>query len=74
MTTFIRLTSGQEIDGEITVNAEFKELNPVARLDLLGDWLGVLQELYNHQWHAIYGGDYAPHEGCLSAVKYQKQP
>ncbi len=73
MTTFIRLTSGQEIEGEVIVNAEFRELNPVARLDLLGDWLGVLRELYNHQYHAIYGGDYTPHELRLSAVKYQKQ-
>lgn len=73
MTTFIRLTSSPEIDGEITVNVAFTELNWVARLDLLGDWLGVLGELYNREYHAIYGGDYTPHELCLSAIKYQKK-
>jgi hypothetical protein len=71
MTTFIRLTSSPEIDGEITVNADFSELNWVARIDLLADWLGVLNELYRREYHAIYGGEYTPHELCLSAIKYQ---
>lgn len=71
MTTFIRLTSSPEIDGELTVNADFTELNWVARIDLLGDWLGVLTELYRREYHSVYGGEYTPHELCLSAIKYQ---
>lgn len=73
MATLIRLTSGPEIDGKITVNAEFSDLSSTARIDLLADWLGVLNELYCCEYQAVYGGEYTPHELCLAAIKYQQR-
>ena len=73
MSTFIRLTSGPEIDGEITVNAHFYELDEIARLDLLSDWMEILIELYRLQQNVTYGSNYTPNELCLNAIKYQER-
>ena len=68
----IYLTSdieNEEIDGEIFVTVGFDELSPIARLDLLQDWQGVLTELYNQEHAKAFKSLYEPHGVCAAAIK-----
>jgi hypothetical protein len=44
---------GQAWQGEIKIEDKFRQLHPVDQLDLLGDFIGTLQEHYDqihHNW------------------------
>jgi hypothetical protein len=45
--TYIRLTSPSHIDGELSFTNAFADLDTIAKLDLLQDWIGLLTETYN---------------------------
>lgn len=70
MTTMIRLTSPRHIDGEVTTTQDFETLHPIAKLDLLSDWIGVLTELYGQCRQECFPNAYfhEPHELCASAL------
>jgi hypothetical protein len=71
VTTFIRLTSSRFIDGFAHVSHRWHELDGTERLDLLQDWIGLLNEMHDAEYYAQHGGDYTPHETCLKAIKYE---
>jgi hypothetical protein len=51
--TPISLTTTEEIDGELRLNPSWAKLDNIARLDLLQDWIGVLQQLYQLTHHQL---------------------
>ena len=66
--TPISLTTSENIDGEIRLNPTWADLNNVARLDLLQDWMGVLRQLYQLTHHDTYGQGYDWHNICVEAI------
>jgi hypothetical protein len=73
VTTFIRLASSPYIDGQAAVAREWHDLSGIERLDLLQDWIGLLNEIYDSEKHAQNGSPYKPNETCLKAIKYQRR-
>ena len=71
MTTMIRLTSPREIDGEVITTEAFEALHPVAKLDLISDWIGVLSELRGQCRQECYPQTFfhESHELCASALR-----
>lgn len=68
--TMIRLCSTEEIDGEIYTTTDFEMLHPVAKLDLINDYLGVLIELQHQCMRECYlfSYTYEPHALCAAAI------
>jgi hypothetical protein len=66
--TPISLTTTEEIDGGVKLNGSWAELHSVARLDLLQDWIAVLQQLYQFVYHDTYGKGFDRHEVCVAAI------
>jgi len=50
MSVWISLRSTEEIDGELTLRKSYLEASHLARLDVLGDWIGLLSDLYNKEY------------------------
>lgn len=67
--TPISLVTTEEIDGDIRLNPTWGELNDIARLDLLGDWIAVLQQLYALTHHDCYAGGYEYRAICVNAIR-----
>jgi hypothetical protein len=55
--TPISLITVIEIDGKLKLNPSWAELDNVARLDLLQDWIAALQQLYQRTHQDTYGHD-----------------
>lgn len=68
--TMIRLCSTDEIDGEIYTTTDFEMLHPVAKLDLISDFLGVILELQHQCMRECYmfSYTYEPHALCAAAI------
>jgi hypothetical protein len=69
MSTPISLTTTEDIDGEVRLNPAWAELDGIARLDLLQDWIGVLQQLYSLAHHDTYGLGCEYRAVCVEAIK-----
>jgi hypothetical protein len=54
--TPISLTTTEEIDGCIRLNPTWAGLDGVARLDLVQDWLAVLEQLRRRCHYDLYQG------------------
>lgn len=67
--TPISLTTTREIDGCVKLNSSWAELSDIARLDLLGDWIGVLQQLYSLTHHDTFGLGYEYRPICVEAIR-----
>lgn len=67
--TPISLTTTEEIDGEVRLNPTWAELSGIARLDLLQDWIAVLQQLYGLTHHDVFRGGHAYHPPCVNAIR-----
>jgi hypothetical protein len=63
--TPISLITSREIDGDVKLNPAWAELDSVARLDLLQDWIAALRQLYQRTHQDTYGQD---HEDCRMIV------
>ena len=46
---YVSLSSNDEIDGNVTFLAAYEDATPLERLDLLSDWIGLLQLQYEAQ-------------------------
>jgi len=66
--TPISLTTTEEIDGAVKLNPTWAGLSDVARLDLLQDWIGVLQQLYQLTHHDLYAQGYDWQNTCVEAI------
>jgi hypothetical protein len=66
--TPISLTTTEDIDGGVKLNASWGGLHSVARLDLLQDWIAVLQQLYQLTHHDTYGKGYDWQSNCVEAI------
>jgi hypothetical protein len=66
--TPISLTTTEEIDGELRLNPSWAELNSVARLDLIQDWIGVLEQLYQFTHQDTYGLGCEYRPVCVNAI------
>lgn len=73
MTTYIRLSSKPNIDGEALVTRSWHDLNGMERIDLLLDWIGLLNEIYDAERNAQNGFEYTPNPTCIAAIKYQRR-
>lgn len=67
----IVLTWTRKAKGQIYVLKDWQAQKCVVRLDFLGDVIGVLEELYNIEHHAVYGSEYEPHELCRESIIYE---
>ena len=70
--TPISLITTEEIDGEIKLNPSWAELSDIARMDLLLDWIGVLEQLKDLVHHDLYGSGYEYKDVCVDAIKSWK--
>lgn len=50
--TYLTLTSNQNVDGYVREYPTWYTLSTLARLDLLKDWQGELERLYQEEWKA----------------------
>jgi len=66
--TPISLTTTEEIDGDVRLNPTWAEMSYIARIDLLGDWIAVLQQLYALSHHDVYGSGYQYRSICVDAI------
>ena len=66
--TPISLTTTEEIDGDVKLNPSWAELSGIARLDLLSDWLGVLDQLYALTHHDVFGSELIYRPICVEAI------
>ena len=44
-----------DVDGEVTLSPEYDDLYPLAKLDLIRDWIGLLEREFDHiqgRWFA----------------------
>ncbi len=46
-----------EPDGDVSLSELFDEYSDVAKLDVLGDWIGLLQKEYNIVYKNLYGSE-----------------
>jgi len=46
-------------DGDITLSEYFDEYGDIAKLDVLGDWIGLLQREYDEVYKNLYKTDEA---------------
>ena len=66
--TPISLITTEEIDGEIRLNPTWAGLDSIARLDLLQDWIAVLDQLYSLTHHDTFGIGYEYRPICVEAI------
>ena len=66
--TPISLTTTEEIDGELRLNPSWAELDNIARLDLLQDWIAVLKQLYQLTHHDTFGLGCEYRPICVEAI------
>ena len=66
--TPISLTTTEEIDGDVRLNPTWAALSGIARLDLIQDWLGVLDQLYALTHHDVFGSEYEYRPVCIESI------
>ena len=70
----ITLKSKPEIDGTVHANKGFVELSGMAKLDLLRDWIFMLEQLYLLERQAEFGGEFKMHKLAGEDTYIQGKP
>jgi hypothetical protein len=59
-------------DGDVSINILFDDYSDVSKLDVLGDWIGLLEREYNIVYKNLYGAEEPNEVSKLLSHHYKK--